>query len=68
MQSSKRFALQGVLATALGFFLLGGVEAHALNVTGILVNMVRASSSAYLCTLPCSIANIRAVLQDAKSV
>lgn len=30
---------KGVLATGLGFFLLGGVEAHVLNVTGILVNM-----------------------------
>ena len=32
--------VQGVLATGLGFFLLGGVEAHFLNVSGILVNMV----------------------------
>jgi hypothetical protein len=32
--------MQGVLATGLGFFLLGGVEAHFLNVSGILVNMV----------------------------
>ena len=36
--------MQGVLATGLGFFLLGGVEAHFLNVSGILVNMVSSFS------------------------
>ena len=30
--------LKGVVATALGFVLLGGVELHALNVTGIALN------------------------------
>lgn len=32
--------LQGAVATLLGFFLLGGVEFHPLNVTGILINTV----------------------------
>lgn len=30
--------LKGVGSTTLGFFLLGGVEAHALNVTGLAIN------------------------------
>ncbi|BDA44780.1 UDP-N-acetylglucosamine/UDP-glucose/GDP-mannose transporter [Coccomyxa sp. Obi] len=30
--------LKGAVATLLGFFLLGGVEFHPLNVTGILIN------------------------------
>ena len=33
------FSPQGVLATSLGFVLLGGVEVHTLNVSGIAVNM-----------------------------
>ncbi|TKY74625.1 solute carrier family 35 [Spatholobus suberectus] len=30
--------LKGVVSTTLGFFLLGGVQVHALNVTGLVVN------------------------------
>ncbi|KAK6912447.1 Sugar phosphate transporter domain [Dillenia turbinata] len=30
--------LKGVGSTTLGFFLLGGVEVHALNVTGLIIN------------------------------
>lgn len=30
--------LKGVFTTALGFFVLGGVEVHALNVTGLVIN------------------------------
>ncbi|KAL6544239.1 UDP-galactose/UDP-glucose transporter 7 [Orobanche gracilis] len=30
--------LKGVGSTTLGFFLLGGVEVHALNVTGLVIN------------------------------
>jgi solute carrier family 35 protein len=30
--------LQGAVATVLGFFLLGGVEFHTLNVMGIFIN------------------------------
>jgi solute carrier family 35 protein len=33
-------ALKGVVATGLGFVLLGGVEPHALNVAGIVLNAV----------------------------
>lgn len=40
--------MQGVLATGLGFFLLGGVEAHFLNVSGILVNMVSTAALSIL--------------------
>lgn len=32
--------MQGVVATVLGFFLLGGVQFHPLNVTGIALNTV----------------------------
>lgn len=32
------FTLQGVVATTLGFFLLGGVPVHLLNVAGIAIN------------------------------
>ena len=31
-------AVQGVVATLLGFFVLGGVEPHVVNVLGILLN------------------------------
>ena len=31
-------AVQGVVATLLGFFVLGGVEPHLVNVIGILLN------------------------------
>ncbi|KAL2346853.1 hypothetical protein Fmac_000853 [Flemingia macrophylla] len=30
--------LKGVVSTTLGFFLLGGVQVHALNVTGLVIN------------------------------
>ena len=30
--------MQGVVSTLLGFFLLGGVEFHVLNVLGIAIN------------------------------
>lgn len=39
-RSSVRLSLQGAVATVLGFFLLGGVEAHTLNITGIIINMI----------------------------
>lgn len=42
LETSKTIKIlipQGVLATTLGFFLLGGVEAHFLNVAGICCNM-----------------------------
>ncbi len=32
--------VQGAVATVLGFFLLGGVKFHTLNVTGIVINMI----------------------------
>lgn len=31
-------SVQGVVSTLLGFFLLGGVEFHAMNVLGIAIN------------------------------
>lgn len=33
-------AVQGVVSTLLGFFLLGGVEFHAINVLGIVINAI----------------------------
>jgi hypothetical protein len=32
--------MQGVLSTLLGFFLLGGVEFHVMNVLGITINAI----------------------------
>jgi solute carrier family 35 protein len=34
------FVGQGAVATLLGFFLLGGVRFHPLNVTGIIINTI----------------------------
>ena len=33
-------SVQGVVSTLLGFFLLGGVDFHALNVLGIAINAI----------------------------
>ena len=32
--------VQGVVSTLLGFFLLGGVEFHVMNVLGIAINAI----------------------------
>ena len=37
---TRVLAVQGVVSTLLGFFLLGGVDFHAMNVLGIAINAV----------------------------